>query len=224
DHEVVGLPLVVVPALHDLGVDDRQVDLAEALEKGIVVAQHLHEPAALVRDHLERLHEHALDHARLPREAATCGAARRGCFAARASPARPLPTPMCRQPCASTSAGGEMLRRSHSTGCFMSFFSRARSSVRDSFHSVMITSARAPRAAWWGSVASVPPASSGSWPAFSIATGSNATTASPARLSPARMRSDGAARMSSVLGLNASPSTATFLPRVLPTASHTFVT
>src|SRR5262245_45892160 len=42
-HEVVGLLLVVVPALHHLGVNDRQVDLAEALEERVVVAEHLHE-------------------------------------------------------------------------------------------------------------------------------------------------------------------------------------
>src|SRR5262245_27855789 len=42
-HEVVRLLLVVVPALHHLGVDDGQVDLAEALEERVVVAEHLHE-------------------------------------------------------------------------------------------------------------------------------------------------------------------------------------
>src|ERR1041385_5251068 len=64
DHEVIRLLLVVVPALHHLGIDDGEVDLPELLEERVVVAQHLHEPPALVGDDLERLREDALDHAR----------------------------------------------------------------------------------------------------------------------------------------------------------------
>src|SRR5262245_29288699 len=61
-HEVVRLLLVVVPALHHFRVDHGEVDLAEALEERVIVAQHLHEPAALVGDDLECFREHALNH------------------------------------------------------------------------------------------------------------------------------------------------------------------
>ena len=46
-----------------------------------------------------------------------------------------------------------------------------------------------------------------------MATGSKARTRAPRRLSPAMISSDGAARRSSVSGLNESPSTATTAPR-----------
>src|SRR5580765_7904329 len=97
-HEVIRLLLVVVPALHHLGIDHGQVDLAEALVERVVVAQHLHEPAALVGNHLERLREHAVDHALAALRLVTTRLTAR-------TPGRPLPTPTCVQPAASTSSG-----------------------------------------------------------------------------------------------------------------------
>src|SRR5262245_46137400 len=94
DHEVIRLLLVVVPALHHLGVDDGQVDLAEPLEERVVVAEHLHEPTALIGNDLQRLREDAMDHALAARRLATTRL--------RAlSPGRPLPTPTCVHPAAS---------------------------------------------------------------------------------------------------------------------------
>src|SRR3546814_1409377 len=68
-HGVVERHLVVqVPALDHAGVDGREVDLAEALEAGAVLAQHVEHRAPLVGDAAQRGHDEAVDlaHERAP--------------------------------------------------------------------------------------------------------------------------------------------------------------
>jgi hypothetical protein len=63
DHaEVIELQLVVMPRFHDSRIAGREINLAELLEEVVVRPEDFHQPAALVRDHLELFDHHAVDH------------------------------------------------------------------------------------------------------------------------------------------------------------------
>src|SRR5881296_2229043 len=66
--EMIRLLLVIVPALHDPGVSDRDVRLREPLELRPIGAEHFHEVAPFVVDLFERPDDDALDqiHGGLP--------------------------------------------------------------------------------------------------------------------------------------------------------------
>ena len=83
---------------------------------------------------------------------------------------------------------------------------------RSSGHSVTITAASAPRTASATDATISTPDGSASPPA----TGSQPRTSAPSASSRPARTIDGASRMSSVFGLNASPSSATFFPRSDP--------
>jgi len=61
-NEVVGLDLVVMPALDRAGVNGSDVDLAELIVLLPIGAQHLHQIAPLVRDEPQLAHFDAFDH------------------------------------------------------------------------------------------------------------------------------------------------------------------
>src|SRR5438445_370028 len=115
---MVGLHLVVMPALHHAGIHYRQIDLAEFLEELVVVAEDFHQQAAFVWNHLEAFDLDAVDHALLARRLRAADVRRerrargaRPLARARARPSpragagRPRPTPTCTMPAAATSSG-----------------------------------------------------------------------------------------------------------------------
>jgi len=68
DHRhVVGLPLVIMPALDHPGIGGRHVDLAETLEHLVVGPQDLHQASPLVGDYLQFFDHHPVDHFFSPR-------------------------------------------------------------------------------------------------------------------------------------------------------------
>ena len=94
----------------------------------------------------------------------------------------------------------------------------AQSSSRSSGHSVTTTAASAPSSASSGEPVTLTPFRC----AFPSATGSQALTSAPSASSRAASTRLGASRMSSVPGLNASPSSAIFFPRSEPSRRSSF--
>src|SRR6266511_1996143 len=131
-------------------------------------------------------------------------------------PARP--TPSYAKPAARVSSGSSMFRPSTISGCFIALRTSSLTTSLSSGHSVTITAASAPATASNGDEHSCTPWICG------LATGSHARTVAPSAINRAASTSDGASRMSSVLGLKASPSSAIVLPRSLPRCFCSFWT
>src|SRR3954447_7185517 len=129
-------------------------------------------------------------------------------------PCPPRPIPSYTRPAARTTAGSYRLRPSTSSSPRIEAFSAARSRSANSGHSVTSTTASAPSTA--------PAAlSEKRTPRISLraspsATGSYARTRAPAACSREESTSEEASRMSSVFGLNASPSSAISLSTSRP--------
>ena len=69
--------LVLVPALDDVAIDGREVDLAEAREVRVALAEHVEDRSALVGDAAERKDLHALDGPLAAQQACAVGERRR---------------------------------------------------------------------------------------------------------------------------------------------------
>ena len=111
-----------------------------------------------------------------------------------------------------------MFRPSISSGFRMRLAASRQSSSASCGHSVTSTAASAPSSASSGSAQIVARGSA----AAPSATGSHARTSAPSATSRPASTRLGASRMSSVFGLNASPSSATVLPRRLPRCCCSF--
>ena len=120
--------------------------------------------------------------------------------------------PSYANPALRTACGSSRLRPSTISGVAIASRTSADASSRSSFHSVTITAASAPRTA----SSTEPTTSTPRGSVVPSATGSQARTVAPSASSRDARTIDGASRMSSVSGLNASPSSATVLPRSGP--------
>src|SRR5215208_4217464 len=120
------------------------------------------------------------------------------------------PIPSYTNPSARTAPGSSRLRPSMISGFAIAARTSSRARWRRSSHSVTITAASAPSTA--SSTDSTTSTPRGRFPG-SRTTGSHARTTAPSASSRDASTIDGASRISSVFGLKARPSSATFFPR-----------
>src|SRR5215471_2994569 len=129
------------------------------------------------------------------------------------------PMPSYSKPAAAAAAGSRRFRPSTMSGRAIASRTSAVASSCNSGHSVTITAASASRTASRKESQIWTP-----WRSSGRATGSQARTSAPSVISRDAMIRLGASRMSSVFGLNASPSSATVRPRRLPSRCWSFCT
>src|SRR5450830_614386 len=96
---MVGLPPMVVPPLHHVRVAGCHVGLAKPFEDLVVAPEHLHQEAALIRDHPQRLNHNATNHKYSPPIRPTCRSVHPIEPATRARPLSPRPRSSWSNPC-----------------------------------------------------------------------------------------------------------------------------